>query len=103
MLQLFLNKDNLFEFKESGADRLGISIDCATKEIFEKYRGKFVNGPHNWDKYWRCFEEAVPIFGKDRVGVHLIVGLGETEIEMINVIQRVRNYGGFTHLFSFFP
>jgi biotin synthase len=37
------------------------------------------------------------------VGIHLIVGLGETEEEMIRLIGRIRQAGGSTHLFSFFP
>ena len=32
-----------------------------------------------------------------------MVGMGETEKEMCQAIQRVRDLGGNTHLFSFFP
>jgi lipoyl synthase len=98
-----LNKNDLVDFKNAGADRLGISIDCASKTLFDKFRGKDVSGPHKWETYWKCFEDAVEIFGPDRVGIHLIVGLGETDKEMIDLIQEIRNKGGFTHLFSFFP
>jgi biotin synthase len=37
------------------------------------------------------------------VGSHLMVGMGETEREMLETIQRVYDIGGTTHLFSFFP
>jgi len=33
--------------------------------------------------------------------VHLVTGLGETEREMLSTMQRVRDYGASTHLFSF--
>ena len=42
-------------------------------------------------------------FGEAMVGVHLIVGIGETEKEMVEAIQRAHDMGAYTHLFSFFP
>lgn len=98
-----LKKNDLKELKEAGADRIGVAIDCATKELFDQLRGKAVHGPHNWNTYWRVYEESLNIFGKGMSGVHLICGLGETEKEMVLTINRARQLGGFTHLFSFFP
>lgn len=98
-----LSENDLKEFKEAGADRIGVAVDAATEELFEQHRGRGVRGPHRWDKYWRVFGEAVEVFGEGRVGCHLIVGLGETEEEMVERIQMVRDGGGTTHLFSFFP
>ena len=98
-----LDKNDLYRFKENGADMIGIAVDCATPVLFEKIRGKTVRGPHRWERYWKCYEEAIEIFGKRKVGVHLIVGLGETEREMVETIQKAYDMGGSTHLFSFFP
>jgi biotin synthase len=36
-------------------------------------------------------------------GCHLIVGMGEREDEMVHRIQKVRDLGARTHLFSFYP
>jgi len=96
-------EDDFKLFKEAGADKIGIAIDAATEELFEKYRGKGVNGPHKWKRYWECFREAVKYFGKGNVGSHFIVGLGEREYEMLKAIQDIKDLGGETHLFSFFP
>lgn len=93
----------LAEVKEAGADMVGVAIDGATPELFERFRGKGVKGTHCWEHYWATLEEAVRIFGRYKVGVHLIVGLGETEQEMIATIQRAHDLGAHTHLFSFFP
>ena len=98
-----LDKNDLYRFKENGSDMIGVAVDCATPHLFEKIRGKQVKGPHKWERYWKCYEEAIEIFGKRNVGVHLIVGLGETEREMIETIQKAYDMGGATHLFSFFP
>jgi len=98
-----LNDLDPISLKEAGADMVGIAVDAATKSIFQEHRGKGVNGPHKWEKYWAILEEAGRIFGRDKFGAHLIVGLGESEEEMVKAIQRVRNLGGKTHLFSFYP
>lgn len=93
----------LERMKEAGADRVGVAIDAATPELFDRLRGKGVNGPHRWNHYWKVVEMATKVFGKFYVGIHLIVGLGETEREMVQAIQRGQDIGASTHLFSFFP
>ena len=37
------------------------------------------------------------------MGSHFVVGLGEIEKEMVEAIQKIKDMGGETHLFSFFP
>ena len=98
-----LKEEDLGAMKEAGADRIGVAIDAATPEIFDLWRGKSVRGPHNWDHYWSIYQKALEVFGPDQAGVHLIVGLGETEQEIVQTIGRSRDLGGGTHLFSFFP
>ncbi len=98
-----LRREHLERYRAVPVDRLGIAVDGATPEIFERFRGKGVKGPHRWEKYWELFQEALEIFGRDHVGIHLIVGLGETEEQMIKLMERIRKQGGSTHLFSFFP
>lgn len=98
-----LEDGHLHELKVKGVERIGVAIDAATREVFQKYRGKGVNGPHDWERYWEFLQASLEVFGEDRVGVHLIVGLGETEEEMVRTIQKVRDLVGNTHLFSFFP
>ncbi|MCX7995732.1 MAG: radical SAM protein [candidate division WOR-3 bacterium] len=98
-----LDDSDFLEIKQSGADRLGIAVDACTPELFEKLRGKGVNGPHRWDRYWQALAQAVDVFGRGNVGIHLIVGLGESEKDMAAAIQNAHDQGIETHLFSFFP
>lgn len=98
-----LEREDLEAMKDAGADRIGVAIDCAEPELFDSLRGRKVKGPHRWEKYWDIYEQSISVFGKDMAGVHLIVGLGETEKQMAQVIGRSRDMGGLTHLFSFFP
>lgn len=88
---------------QAGADRIGVAIDAATAELFDRLRGKPVAGPHRSEHYWAIYEEAIKVLGRDRVGVHLIHGLGETEQELVAAMDRARAMGGSTHLFCFFP
>jgi biotin synthase len=98
-----LSESDYRAFREEGADRIGIAVDTAIPELFDQIRGKSARGPHRWNTYWENIETAMRVFGSENVGVHFIVGLGETEKEITQAIQRVRDMGGSTHLFSFFP
>jgi len=100
---LILRKESLAAMKEAGADRMGIAIDAATPQLFDQLRGKGVGGPHRWSHYWDVVRMSAEVFGEFYAGIHLIVGLGETEREMVQAIQRGQDLGAHTHLFSFFP
>lgn len=91
------------ELRDSGTERIGVAIDCATREVFDVLRGRGARGPHSWDRYMDGVKEAVNVFGVGKVGIHLIVGLGETEEEAVKLIQEVHDIGAETHLFSFYP
>ena len=86
-----------------GADIFTVALDAATPDLFDRTRGKGVQSPHNWKKYWEVLEDARDIFGAEKFGAHLIVGMGETEHDVITVIQRLRDMGGHSHMFCFFP
>jgi lipoyl synthase len=98
-----LKHDDLVAFQKAGADKIGVAIDLATEPLFDRYRGKGVSGPHSWRRYWSCLEDCMDLFGRGNAGPHFMVGMGETEEEMCNAIQRARDLGATTHLFSFFP
>jgi biotin synthase-related radical SAM superfamily protein len=93
----------LVALRESGVDRVGVAVDAAYEELFDRLRGSSVGGPHKWDRYWKVVEDSVRVFGRYKAGVHLIVGLGETEEEMVRAVQRAHDMGALTHLFSFYP
>jgi len=96
-------KKDMLVIKDAGADRVGIAIDAATQPLFSSLRGAGAGGPHTWERYFEALEEAVEVFGRYKAGIHLIVGLGETEKEMAAIIDECHNMGALTHLFSFYP
>lgn len=98
-----VTRAHLEAFRDAGADKIGVAVDLATPELFAHYRGAGVKGPHTWERYWQCLEESLDVFGKGMAGAHFMVGMGETEKDMSCAMQRSRDMGGNTHLFSFFP
>ena len=98
-----MQKADLIELKNLGAEIFTVALDAVTPEIFERTRGKAVDSPHRWEKYWQAIEWAAEIFGPEKFGAHLICGMGETEREILAVCQRIRDLGGHNHMFAFFP
>ncbi|MHB8236343.1 MAG: radical SAM protein [Acidithiobacillus ferrivorans] len=98
-----MEKQDLVDLKAMGADIFTVALDAVTPEIFERTRGKTVQSPHSWDKYWQTIEWAAEIYGPEKFGAHLICGMGETEQEILTVCQKMKDMGGHNHMFAFFP
>jgi biotin synthase-related radical SAM superfamily protein len=97
------DEEQVKKLVDVGVDRIGIPLDAATEDIFEKIKGSLAKGPYMWAKQQEALKTAVKIFGKGRVSTHLIVGLGETEEEMVRMIQWCVDNGVHPGLFSFTP
>jgi len=98
-----LNVKNVRLLAEAGAERIGIPLDAATKELFDAVKGTSSGGPYSWEKEWQILGEAVKVFGRGMVSTHFIVGLGETEKEMVSAIQACVDMGVLPALFAFTP
>ena len=98
-----MTRDDVVTMKELGADIFTVAIDAATPELFDRTRGKGVQSPHSWAHYWKILNAARDIFGPEKFGAHLIVGMGETEHDVLGVVQQLRDMGGHSHMFCFFP
>ncbi len=98
-----LNRENMRQLAEVGVERIGIPLDAATEELFNKVKGRYVGGPYVWGEQFKLLSEAVEIFGEGKVSTHLIVGLGETEKEMVETIQKFVDMGVVPALFAFTP
>lgn len=91
------------ELVQAGVDRIGIPLDAATEEVFEKIKGSRIGGPYNWAKQREILKKAVEIFGNGNVSTHLIVGLGENEEEIVKMIQWCVDNGVYPGMFAFTP
>jgi len=98
-----MTRDDVQKTRDLGADIFTVALDAATPEIFDRTRGKGVQSPHKWSKYWQILQDARDIYGPQKFGAHIIVGMGETEYEVLNLVQELVDLGGHSHMFCFFP
>ena len=89
----------------AGVENITVAIDVATPELFDTLRGSGARGPHQWQRYVQGVKDAVSAMQgtKGTVGVHLIIGLGESEQEAVRFMQACYDMGARVHLFSFYP
>ena len=98
-----MERADVQRLKDLGADIFTVALDAATPELFDRTRGKGVQSPHKWQKYWEVLLDARDVFGPQKFGAHIIVGMGETEYEVLSLVQQLVDLGGHSHLFCFFP
>src|SRR3989338_7197515 len=98
-----LNEERLGQIKAAGADIIGVGLDGASADVFHDTRGKGVRGPHDWDYHWHIVRAARRLFGPLKVNCHIVVGLGETDRDLVNLFYQLKSEQIAGHLFSFNP
>ena len=96
-------KEIFQKMKKFGVTRVGISFDCATPELYDEIKGKKRGTNISWNTMEQAIQDAVGIFGKRFVSTHLIIGLGETEKEAIQFLQKFHEQNVTVGLFAFTP
>jgi len=81
---------------ENGADMVGISIDAVTEDLHKKIRGGSLK------EVLELLEKASLKYPK-KITTHLIVGLGETEKDMVSIIDWLLKRNITVALFAFTP
>ena len=98
-----LNSQNLWILSKAGVDRIGIALDAATENIFDKVKGASAGGPYKWKDEFLLLRVAIGVFGEGNVSTHLIIGLGETERDAVGLVQECVDLGVLPALFAFTP
>ncbi len=80
----------------AGLDRVGLSVDAASPTLYRRIKGG------DWAECLALIREASRLF-PGCISTHLIVGLGETEKEMVSLIQKMHAWGVTIGLFAFTP
>ena len=93
-----VSRDYLLELKRAGTEMLGVGLDAASPHVFVE-SGK----PYTWDAYWKFIRDAIEVYGRGKVTVHLVFGLGETEREFVETMAKVYRLGATVALFAFNP
>ena len=80
----------------AGLDHIGIGLDAASAEVFASVKGA------HWARMWSTIE-AISARYNGRLSAHVIVGLGETERDVVTVLRRLHGLGVLVGLFAFTP
>ena len=81
---------------DAGASNIGLPIDAATPEAYRRVKKGSLD--RAWEVLLRSSRKH-----PGKVTTHLIVGLGETEQEMVGALVKARDNGIRVGLFSFTP
>lgn len=98
-----LNTEKLQHFKDLGVDMIGVGLDAVTEETFRKHRTDVPNGSLRWSNYWHIINESRRIFGPWKVNIHTVVGLGETDKDLVDMFFQLKDNQILPYLFSFNP
>jgi biotin synthase len=98
-----LDEARLLRIRDAGADIVGIGLDAASEEVFFRTRGRGARGPHSWAQHWEIARTARRIFGPLRVNCHVMVGLGETDRDLVDLFYTLAAEEIAAYLFSFNP
>ena len=84
------------ELINAGADHIGIGLDAASERTYIKHKGR------DWNKDWPSLVNLVKT-APQKIEVHLIYGLGDTEKSFCKKIDEIIKAGGKISLFALMP
>jgi biotin synthase-related radical SAM superfamily protein len=88
--------DQVRQLLDAGADHIGFGLDAACEQVFRQAKGG------NWARSLDLIEKTARSF-PGQAALHLIVGLGETEREMVERMQWAHDIAVTVGLFAFTP
>jgi biotin synthase len=97
------SEEEMRELHAAGVDRVSVALDTATSTLFKEVKGAKANSLYSWEKHRKSLKEAVQVFGRNSVSTHLIVGLGENEKQLSEIMQWCIDMGICPSLFAFTP
>jgi biotin synthase-related radical SAM superfamily protein len=88
--------DHVAELLDAGVERVGLSLDAVNEETYRRVKGGDLS------RSLSNIEEAAARF-PGRITTHLMVGLGETEDEMVRMMALLLSWRVTPSLFAFTP
>lgn len=98
-----LNRERLQSYKDLGVDMIGVGLDAITEELFFQRRTNVPNGGLKWKNYWNTINHSRDIFGPWKVNIHTVVGLGETDEDLVDIFYQLKAKQILAYLFCFNP
>ncbi|UWD48390.1 radical SAM protein [Clostridioides difficile] len=88
--------EEINKFFSAGVDKIGIAIDAANKEVYEKIKG------HNYDEKLRFITRMSKLY-PNKISTHIIVGMGESHEDVYNLYTYLEQNNITISLFAFTP
>ncbi len=98
-----LNRQKLQALKDLGADMIGVGLDAITENVFYDTRTNVPQGGLKWKNYWDIINYSREIYGPWKVNIHTVVGLGETDKDMVDMFYDLKEKQILAYLFCFNP
>ncbi|MBK6930960.1 MAG: radical SAM protein [Saprospirales bacterium] len=98
-----LNRERLQVFKNLGVDMIGVGLDAVSEQVFFNRRTDVPNGGLKWKNYWDVINHSRDIFGPWKVNIHTVVGLGETDRDLVDMFYHLKDRQILAYLFCFNP
>jgi biotin synthase-related radical SAM superfamily protein len=80
--------DQVEQLKEAGADEIKLNIETYDREIFRR-----VCGEQDLDMILEAIAHAVEVFGRGKVMSNIIVGMGESDNNVLEGVERLASMG----------
>jgi biotin synthase-related radical SAM superfamily protein len=80
--------DQIDRLKQAGADEIKMNIETFDRTIFQK-----VCGEKDYDWILRALERSVKVFGRGKVTSNIIIGLGESDENVIEGLEHMSRIG----------
>jgi len=90
----FLNELRNEILEKNGVKNVGIGLDACTKELYQKYKPKLS---------WGRAMESMNMKSKFNIVCHLILGLGEKDVEFLKLVEDLSELSVKTALFAYTP
>lgn len=91
-----LSEKDGFEWFDRGVERLGIATDVVDEKLYKLYRGGELQ------KHISLLTKMAEKF-PSRITTHVIIGMGESEKQVVEFIQSMHDIGVTVGLFAFTP
>ncbi|MCC0668689.1 radical SAM protein [Clostridioides sp. ZZV14-6153] len=88
--------EEINKFFSAGVDKIGIAIDVANKELYEKIKG------YNYDEKLNFITKMSKLY-PNKISTHIIVGMGESHEDIYNLYTYLKKNNITVSLFAFTP
>ncbi|NHJ14319.1 MAG: radical SAM protein [Candidatus Thorarchaeota archaeon] len=96
-----LKRSELLQLKQAGASNIGVAFDACTPAVFDRVKGADRGDLYRWEWHVAALLEAKAVFGKGNVTTHLMIGLGESEVEATEFLFLMKEMDVNVGLFAF--